>query len=218
MGLRMAEWENANLAGHRSIFIAIAHAGWCSAHPRSHEKSGVPACAWYGELGKRPDSGPRRGTSPSAPAGDKPPHYISSRSPPLWIPAFAGIRVRSDTFAELTVLRGCWSGLFSVPTDELGGAPMAGFDKPHRYIFGAHDGACRWTIRLGKDWAVSGSHAVTTRRVVTRSMSRLNSSPIWYTSVNSAKAQRPYWRRLLTPGDPVGVHRGLFFLGVLSAR
>ena len=30
---------------------------------------------------------------PSAPAGDKPPHYIPL-SPPLWIPAFAGMTIR----------------------------------------------------------------------------------------------------------------------------
>ena len=32
-------------------------------------------------------------TPPSAPAGDKPPHYIPL-SPPLWIPAFAGMTIR----------------------------------------------------------------------------------------------------------------------------
>ena len=47
-------------------------------------------------------------------------------------------------------------------------------------------------------------------------MSRRNSSSIWYTSVNSANAQRPYWRRLLTPGDPVGVHGGFLFLGIFG--
>ena len=40
---------------------------------------------WYSELARRILPGPS-----SAPAGDKPPHYIS-QSPPLWIPAFAGM-------------------------------------------------------------------------------------------------------------------------------
>ena len=40
---------------------------------------------WYGELTPRILPRPT-----SAPAGDKPPHYISP-SPPLWIPAFAGM-------------------------------------------------------------------------------------------------------------------------------
>ena len=51
----------------RSVFIAIAHAGW-----RGHTKvwkAGV--VAWYGELAPRIPPRPS-----SAPAGDKPPHYI----------------------------------------------------------------------------------------------------------------------------------------------
>ena len=46
--------------------------------------------AWYCEFARRVLPRPT-----PTPAGDKPPHYIS-QSPPLWIPAFAGM----DEFAD----------------------------------------------------------------------------------------------------------------------
>ena len=63
------------------IFVPIAHPG-CRRHTKVC-KAGV--VARYGELAPRILPRPS-----SAPAGDKPQHYIPP-SPPLWIPAFAGM-------------------------------------------------------------------------------------------------------------------------------
>ena len=65
--------------GH--AFIAIAHPGW----GRHTKVWGAGVVIWYGELARwilpRPTP---------TPAGDKPQRY-NPLSPPLWIPAFAGM-------------------------------------------------------------------------------------------------------------------------------
>ena len=84
----VTNWESVPDRGPGHAFIAIAHAGW-------HRHTNVwktRVVAWHSELARRILLRPT-----PTPAGDKPlasrslrPHY-TSQSPPLWIPAFAGM-------------------------------------------------------------------------------------------------------------------------------